>query len=314
VKISHRKPLGIILLLYLTGFSLVGGFCNLLYLPVNTGEGLPTQGLLPTTLHPPTETRDPTQTATSTAAPTDTLTPTITPSPSSTATPTATKTLPPPVTSSPTASPTPELPEGSGCLPQSTGRQTGKVTRVIDGDTIEVQLEDGAIQRVRYIGIDTPGRDEPFFYEAGAANRELVADKTVLLVKDVSELDQYERLLRYVLVEDIFVNYELARQGLADVVTYPPDVACTDIFLQAVQSAREAQAGIWGPVPEPPQGISPPVRGSEQSNCDPSYPTVCIPPYPPDLDCKDIPYRRFQVDPPDPHNFDGDFDGLGCEG
>lgn len=48
-------------------------------------------------------------------------------------------------------------------------------------------------------------------------------------------------------------------------------------------------------------------------NCDPSYPTVCIPPPPPDLDCKDIPYRRFGVLPPDPHRFDSDKDGIGCE-
>ena len=47
--------------------------------------------------------------------------------------------------------------------------------------------------------------------------------------------------------------------------------------------------------------------------CDPSYPTVCIPPPPPDLDCKDIPYRRFRVLPPDPHGFDADHDGIGCE-
>jgi len=50
-----------------------------------------------------------------------------------------------------------------------------------------------------------------------------------------------------------------------------------------------------------------------RSNCDPSYPTVCIPPPPPDLDCKDIPYRNFVVLPPDPHHFDGDGDGIGCE-
>lgn len=50
------------------------------------------------------------------------------------------------------------------------------------------------------------------------------------------------------------------------------------------------------------------------SNCDPAYPTVCIPSPPPDLDCKDIPYRKFTVLPPDPHGFDGkDQDGIGCE-
>jgi hypothetical protein len=48
-------------------------------------------------------------------------------------------------------------------------------------------------------------------------------------------------------------------------------------------------------------------------NCDPAYPTVCIPPPPPDLDCGDIPYTNFTVLPPDPHGFDGDHDGVGCE-
>jgi hypothetical protein len=48
-------------------------------------------------------------------------------------------------------------------------------------------------------------------------------------------------------------------------------------------------------------------------DCDPAYPTVCIPPPPPDLDCEEIPYRRFEVLPPDPHKFDRDRDGIGCE-
>jgi micrococcal nuclease len=50
------------------------------------------------------------------------------------------------------------------------------------------------------------------------------------------------------------------------------------------------------------------------SECSPAYPSVCIPPPPPDLDCSDIPYRRFTVLPPDPDHFDGDGDGIGCEG
>jgi hypothetical protein len=59
----------------------------------------------------------------------------------------------------------------------------------------------------------------------------------------------------------------------------------------------------------------PPVSNEENpANCDSSYPTVCIPPAPPDLDCGDIPYDNFQVLPPDPHNFDREGDGLGCEG
>jgi hypothetical protein len=64
-----------------------------------------------------------------------------------------------------------------------------------------------------------------------------------------------------------------------------------------------------GPPPPPP----PPSGGK----CAASYPTVCIPPPPPDLNCGDIPYRNFRVrwdvPGPDPHHFDGDHDGVGCE-
>jgi hypothetical protein len=62
------------------------------------------------------------------------------------------------------------------------------------------------------------------------------------------------------------------------------------------------------------QAYDPPVPTGVGSNCDGSYPTVCIPPYPPDLDCGDISYRRFDVRGADPHGFDGDNDGIGCEG
>ena len=51
----------------------------------------------------------------------------------------------------------------------------------------------------------------------------------------------------------------------------------------------------------------------EAFDCDPSYPEICIPPGSPDLDCGEIGARRFTVYPPDPHRFDGDFDGIGCE-
>jgi hypothetical protein len=51
-----------------------------------------------------------------------------------------------------------------------------------------------------------------------------------------------------------------------------------------------------------------------QAPCDRSYsPGLCIPPPPPDLDCGDIPHRSFAVRPPDPHGFDPDHDGIGCE-
>lgn len=62
----------------------------------------------------------------------------------------------------------------------------------------------------------------------------------------------------------------------------------------------------------PPPPRSAPRAPSGQS-CDPSYPGVCIPPPPPDIDCTEIPYSNFTVIGSDPHGFDGDGDGVGCE-
>jgi hypothetical protein len=70
------------------------------------------------------------------------------------------------------------------------------------------------------------------------------------------------------------------------------------------------------PAPQPPTPTpapQPTAVPAPTSSCHPSYPDVCIPPPPPDLDCGDIPYRRFRVVGSDPHRFDGDNDGIGCE-
>jgi carbohydrate-binding DOMON domain-containing protein len=58
---------------------------------------------------------------------------------------------------------------------------------------------------------------------------------------------------------------------------------------------------------------TPSPTATQQTNCAAEYPTVCIPPPPPDLNCADIPYRNFTVLPPDRHRFDTDHDGIGCE-
>ena len=126
-------------------------------------------------------------------------------------------------------------------------------TRAVDGDTIEVEIE-GESYKVRYIGIDTPELHHPtkpveyYAQEAYEKNRELVEGKTVFLEKDVSETDQYERLLRYVYVGDTFVNAYLVEQGYALVSTYPPDVKYQERFLELQREAREAGRGLWGEV------------------------------------------------------------------
>lgn len=124
--------------------------------------------------------------------------------------------------------------------------EIAKVVRVIDGDTIV--MENG--ETVRYLGIDTPElTHQPpdcFAQEAAQKNSALVLEREVRLVKDVRDKDRYARLLRYVYVNDIFINLELVKQGLARAFIVPPDIVHEEEFLKADQSAREEKVGLWG--------------------------------------------------------------------
>lgn len=121
------------------------------------------------------------------------------------------------------------------------------VIRAIDGDTIEIQGE----KKIRYIGINTPELERPnkkiecFAKEALQKNKDLVEGKYVRLEKDVSETDKYQRLLRYVYVDGIFMNLELVKEGYAQVATYPPDIKYQKEFLQAQKEARAGRFGLW---------------------------------------------------------------------
>lgn len=176
---------------------------------------------------------------------------------------------------------------GGSCIPANLP-QTGKVVDVVDGDTIKVLLDqDGLVYTVRYIGMDTPentSQVEYFGPEATMKNIELVAGKTVSLIKDVSETDPFGRLLRYVLTDDVFVNYELVAQGYANTAAYPPDTACISTFQEAEQGASIAALGLWAAPPtlapvfvfETPTPVSG-GNGGGVCNCSG-----------PDLNCKDF--------------------------
>ncbi len=158
-------------------------------------------------------------------------------------TPGATRTA---VTTAPTASPAPpSFPDGT---------TPAKVVRVVDGDTIEVEVV-GETYKVRYIGIDTPETVDPrrpvgcFGEEASAANRALVEGLIVGLEGDVSDTDAFGRLLRYVWVSSHEMdNAILVRDGYAQASAYPPDVRYQDFFDGLEAGARSAGRGLWGPV------------------------------------------------------------------
>ena len=126
-----------------------------------------------------------------------------------------------------------------------------KIIRVIDGDTVEI--EGGGI--IRYVGMDAPETVDPrksvecFGLEASKKNKELVEGKIARLEKDVTDRDKYNRLLRYVRVDDVLINLELVERGFAYSYSYPPDVKYQDRFVKAQREAKEAGRGLWGSCP-----------------------------------------------------------------
>ncbi len=193
---------------------------------------------------------------------------------------------------------------------------------VVDGDTLEVQ---GV--RVRLWGIDAvessqicldaSGKPWPCGRRAAFALADFLGGRTVRCERRGT--DRYGRVVAVCYVGNVEVNRWLVEQGWAlAYVEYGGSV-----YLEAQRQAQAARRGVWqGSFQAPweyrknPRAL--PSAGSysgtgKAGRCDPAYPTVCIPPPPPDLDCKDIPYRNFKVLPPDPHRFDRDGDGIGCE-
>lgn len=156
----------------------------------------------------------------------------------------------PPATETTAPTPTVEI-----RIPAEVRCEWARVRRVTDGDTIRVDFETGAENvAVRYIGMDTPETlhptlgVQPFGPEASARNEELVGGRRICLEKDISEYDRYDRLLRYVWLEDgRLVNEVLVEEGLAVTDTFPPDVKYVERFLAAQRVAAEAGRGTWAP-------------------------------------------------------------------
>lgn len=165
------------------------------------------------------------------------------------------------------------------------------VTRVIDGDTLDI--EGG--YRIRLVLVDAPELSEV----AGPAAEDLLTSlcqsKRALIDEDDEQLggDPHGRILALVFCAGTNANAALIASPHAD--TY-----------REFCPASEFRDQAWTGCPTTPPAQDP--------NCDAAYPDVCIPPPPPDLNCDDVAFDNFRVLPPDPHYFDGDSDGIGCEG
>jgi micrococcal nuclease len=140
-------------------------------------------------------------------------------------------------------------------VPGSGGPRSGAVvTRIVDGDTIHVDL-DGTDTTIRIIGIDTPERDGPytdeecFGREASRYTEEALDGRHVELEFDVERTDRFDRTLAYVWLDDELFDERILSDGYAVLLTVPPNVAYVDRFTDAQTAARQAGRGLWGACP-----------------------------------------------------------------
>ena len=133
------------------------------------------------------------------------------------------------------------------------GVATGRVVKVVDGDTVHVRI-DGEEETVRYIGVDTPETKKPgtgvqcFGPDASAANRRLVAGEDVRLAYDAERRDRYGRLLAYVYrsSDGVFVNAALVRSGYGRTLAIAPNTAHRARLERLERDARTGGRGLWG--------------------------------------------------------------------
>ncbi len=131
--------------------------------------------------------------------------------------------------------------------------QLYKVSRVIDGDTLEIE-NNGSFQKIRLIGVDTPETSDPrkeiecFGVEASNKSKELLEGKQIRLESDPTQQnkDRYERLLRYIYLEDgTNINLYLIAEGYAHEYTYDKPYEQQVEFIKAEDDARKQENGLW---------------------------------------------------------------------
>ena len=179
---------------------------------------------------------------------------------------------------------------------------TEAVTKIVDGDTIYT-----ANYKIRLSLTNTPEKDEPGFQEATLFTAMHCPLGSMITVDqdNLQPVDVYGRLLGKVYCESGVINEILLSNGHANILTQ---------YCSTSEFSGESWAQSNGcKVESKPVEASKITTDIPKEKCDESYPDVCIAPYPPDLDCGEIPYKNFRVVGSDPHRFDGNKDGIGCE-
>ena len=174
-------------------------------------------------------------------------------------TPTLTQILTPTVTSTPISTPTrtsvPEIGTPTitlpavntmGCIPEN-DRYIGKVIRVVDGDTIDVQIGD-KVTRVGYMGIVSPEANTRWGDKASSFNKQLVDAEEVVVVFYTDKLDAKARRLAYVVIDDVFVNWKIVISGFAEAMSMSEywNYPCMNLFTGSQRNAIKNGSGMWG--------------------------------------------------------------------
>jgi len=177
---------------------------------------------------------------------------------------------------------------------------SGTVTKVVDGDTIHV---DG--QSIRFALASTPELSEFGGIEAKNFVEQLcpIGSAAIVDEDDGQTQGSYGRIIGVIYCNAVNLNEAVLDAGHAWL---------SSGFCSQSEFSGEAWAQKYG-CSSSSSFTEPNVSVESEPSCDPSYPDVCIPPYPPDLDCGEIGYSNFRVVGSDPHGFDRDNDGIGCE-
>lgn len=189
----------------------------------------------------------------------------------------------------------------------------GTVIKIVDGDTLWVkEIIDGVkkYKKIRLSLTSTPELKTKEGIEASNFLKKIcpIDSKVIVDQDDKQKIDKFKRVLGKVICNGENLNAELLYNNHAKISKQLCSVSefSTETWAQKYGCAtKEVKPQI--------QKEAPKTSLSKVSQCDASYPEVCIKPYPPDLDCKDMHYKNFRVLPPDPHRFDVDKNGIGCE-
>ncbi len=196
----------------------------------------------------------------------------------------------------------------SDTVTATTSNFSGTVSRVIDGDTLDVLTREGDTITIRLALIDAPERNDPGFNEAKNFITEQCLNKNAEVDPDNSQGLTYGRTVAVVYCEDVNVNEAILDNNLADIYQSLCDVsefADTNWAQEHGCSNNRSDNGDNDDVEKEDLVESDTISNTNR---------VDISDTSKDLDCKDFDEKNIPVGSNDPHNLDADSDGIGCEG